>query len=164
MKLLSLWEPWASMIRVGLKKWETRGRRCHYRGWVAIQAAKTKGSVDALSIVLDKMEPDFVAAHPLTKADLVFGAIVAVARISDCVPTERAQPDRNEWCAGNYDPGRWAWKLEDIQPLDDPIPCRGSQAMIDVPPDVCEQIRQQVRTGPEIFTPPVALKRQGSLF
>ncbi len=30
---------------------------------------------------------------------------------------------------GDYRPGRWAWLLEDIRPLDEPIPARGHQGL-----------------------------------
>lgn len=40
MKLISLWEPWASLMAIGAKKIETRSWATSYRGWLAIHAAK----------------------------------------------------------------------------------------------------------------------------
>lgn len=36
MKALSLWQPWATLIAIGAKQWETRGWRTAYRGPLAI--------------------------------------------------------------------------------------------------------------------------------
>lgn len=34
---------------------------------------------------------------------------------------------------GDYSPGRWAWLLRDIKPLNPPIPVRGHQRIFDLP-------------------------------
>jgi hypothetical protein len=39
-KVISLWEPWATAMRLGLKNNETRSWWCGHRGWLAVQAAK----------------------------------------------------------------------------------------------------------------------------
>lgn len=40
MKVITLWEPWASLIAVGAKMIETRSWNTNYRGRIAIHAAK----------------------------------------------------------------------------------------------------------------------------
>lgn len=40
MKTLSLWQPFAQAISLGIKKHETRGWKTDYRGPLAIHAAK----------------------------------------------------------------------------------------------------------------------------
>lgn len=81
---------------------------------------------------------------------LPFGAVVATCTLVDCVPTEAVTwvPDggiagERSWgvgdrCAvvvesqrsfGDYSPGRWAWLLDDMTPLDEPIPVRGWQGL-----------------------------------
>jgi activating signal cointegrator 1 len=40
LKLLSLWEPWATLMAIGAKRIETRSWSTSYRGWLAIQASK----------------------------------------------------------------------------------------------------------------------------
>ncbi|HVM07165.1 MAG TPA: ASCH domain-containing protein [Acidimicrobiales bacterium] len=85
--------------------------------------------------------------------DMPLGAVVATAMLVDCVRTERIlwEPDRFdvkgnlvEWSRfagcpswadarvaeeqrpyGDFSPGRWAWLLRDIMPLEVPIPARG---------------------------------------
>jgi activating signal cointegrator 1 len=44
-KAISLWQPWATLIALGEKKFETRSWLTNYRGQIAIHAAK-------------RMEPD----------------------------------------------------------------------------------------------------------
>ena len=40
MKALSLWQPWASLIAAGVKRFETRHWETRHRGPIAIHAAK----------------------------------------------------------------------------------------------------------------------------
>jgi ASCH domain len=42
MRVISLWQPWAELIRRGLKQFETRSWPCETLGQVVIQAAKKK--------------------------------------------------------------------------------------------------------------------------
>lgn len=37
---------------------------------------------------------------------------------------------------GNFEPGRWAWFLEDVEQLNPPVPYRGAQGLWDVPQSV----------------------------
>jgi hypothetical protein len=51
-KAISLWQPWASLMALGLKRHETRHWPTAYRGPIAIHAAKTldlAGAPDGLS-------------------------------------------------------------------------------------------------------------------
>ena len=45
-------------------------------------------------------------------------------------------PTGNDFAFGNYAPGRYAFKLEQIRALPEPIPFRGSQGLWNVPEDV----------------------------
>src|SRR3990167_5425805 len=47
MKILTLWEPWATLVIIGQKRLETRSWSTQYRGLLAIHAAKYT-DVDAL--------------------------------------------------------------------------------------------------------------------
>jgi hypothetical protein len=63
--------------------------------------------------------------------DLPKGCIIAVVRIVDCVPTgDMTQKQIEiERYFGDYAPGRYAWILDDIQPLPEPIPAKGKQGL-----------------------------------
>jgi hypothetical protein len=141
-KALSLWQPWADAIRVGAKQIETRHWVTHYRGWLAIHAAKKK---------IDRSDQDFVdfAEHwvgDLNKLD--FGAVVCVVKLTNCRPTEalREEIGEDEQLWGNYDDGRWGWMLDGVPVIDitPVIPVIGHQGLFDweVPEAVAERIRK----------------------
>ena len=47
---------------------------------------------------------------------------------------------RHEMEFGDFTPGRWAWVMEDVQPLPEPVPCRGWLGIWTVPDDVAEKV------------------------
>ncbi len=156
MKAISLWQPWASAIAVGAKRIETRHWPTKYRGPLAIHAAKRKvvtelvhyhscwnwqGALRAAGWQPSKFNHNVEC--------LPFGAIVATCELVDCRPTgtfsvaELDTPrrplggfaDLYEWSErqmGNFELGRFGWVLDNIEPLPEPIPWRGSQGFFDV--------------------------------
>ncbi|MFH0901428.1 MAG: hypothetical protein V2A73_12440 [Pseudomonadota bacterium] len=45
---------------------------------------------------------------------------------------------------GDYSPGRFAWYLGDVRRLPEPIECRGSLSLWNVPPEIEAAVRAQV--------------------
>jgi hypothetical protein len=141
MKCISLWEPWASFIARGLKRIETRGRRTLYRGELAIHAAKTTKELwgyrlklaDA-GVIASLDDPD---DFPKENRDWPLGRIIAVATLTDCVPTEtvRAGLSRMEAALGDYGDKRFAWLLADVRPLRESFVCKGHQWLWVLPPE-----------------------------
>lgn len=130
MRTISLYQPWASAMALGLKKIETRGTRILGRGLTAIHAAK-KWDED-----LEYEAADFSRLFNAPGLiDAPRGYIIAVGRIVDCVPTEEllGKISNQEEMLGNYAPGRYGWIFEDIVKLDEPIPVRGQQGQWDTP-------------------------------
>ena len=114
---ISLWQPWASFIAIGVKPYETRhwpaprriiGQR------IAIHAAKRKMPREELEWWRNVSAQD--DPPPL-------GAFVCTALLARVVPTVRVLPDDY----GDYSEGRFAWHLTDIEPIEPAIPGRGSQ-------------------------------------
>ncbi len=145
MKALSLMQPWASLLSIGAKTHETRGWSTKYRGPLLIHASKAWTLRMAL---LCYQEPYFRALRAAgielpARCDgtrlpyfLPTGAIIAVAQLVDCRPTPSgshyADRGRAAWPAsdldrafGNWEPGRFAWQLEDVRPLRKPVECAG---------------------------------------
>ena len=127
MKAISLWQPWATAIAVGVKRIETRHWTTRYRGPLAIHAAKH----------WDVDQKDFASIERSLgrlPARIPFGAIVAVARLVDVRRTKELYLTISpiERIYGNYSVGRYGWVLEDIRALDEPIPYRGAQGLFDV--------------------------------
>ncbi|HEV7658816.1 MAG TPA: ASCH domain-containing protein [Allosphingosinicella sp.] len=157
MKAISLWQPWASAMALGLKRIETRHWSTKYRGLMAIHAAK-RWTAD---------ERDFHAIeHEAGRmpAELPLGAVVATARLYDVKRTEQLV-DRisdDEHCWGNYAPERYGWIFEDIVALPVPILFRGAQGLFDVPDAV---LRGEALPEPADapLKPPPPAARQGLL-
>lgn len=122
MRAISLWQPWASAIPLGLKRVETRGWKTDYRGPLAIHAAK-RWTVE---------QRKFTEKQGLS--DLPFGAIIAVCNLFNLVPIELLSHVSNiEKSYGDYSPGRYGWILTDIVALPEPIPFKGGQGFFNVP-------------------------------
>lgn len=151
MKLISLWEPWATLMAIGAKRIESRSWSTPYRGWLAIQASKAGLSKRDLADCLE--EPAFKLA--LSGETLSPGCIVAVVRLVDCSPMEeigclpgvfKDYPELltpQEVAFGDFSPGRWAWVTEDLFRLPIPIHFRAKQGMNDIHPDMIAELRKQ---------------------
>jgi hypothetical protein len=127
MKVLSLTQPWASLVVLGEKEWETRGWRTHYRGPIAIHASK---GYPKLAMDLANEFP-FIQAlhrHRLCPETLPVGAIIGMAQLVDCKPVEevRCSLTNKELAFGNYDDGRYCFRLVDPVLFETPIPAKGA--------------------------------------
>lgn len=123
MKAITLWQPWASLIAWGEKRYETRSWGTVYRGDIAIHAGL-------------HLEKNVVFWHTIHRDyDLInvpLGMIVAIARLEHVIRIDRgliAREFEKELTVGEWRPGRWAWYLTDIRPLDEPVPARGKQGL-----------------------------------
>lgn len=147
MKALTLTQPWATLVARGEKKIETRSWGTHYRGPLAIHAAKAlpkswrefthEAFRDALEEVCGVNE---FGAPVLT--NLPTGAVIAVVTLTDVVPMTVDVPpfyapqgyalSPREWVFGHYGPGRYAWILDDVLAFD-PVPYGGRQRLWELP-------------------------------
>lgn len=139
MKILTLWEPWATFMALRYKKWETRSWATVYRGPIVIHAAKLRDHVDDAGLILTDagvkksiFDPD---PFPTGDNDWPFGKIIAVGELVACVPTMTAKPSRQERAMGDYSKGRSAWQFERMRRVK-PIPFKGMQGLKDLPPEV----------------------------
>jgi len=119
---LSLMQPWASLVALKHKRIETRSWTTIYRGPLAIHASK------GMPLWAKEVCEDETERGLLPPDSLPLGAIVAVCRLADVRRTEIVEPtlSENERRLGNYEPGRFAWFLEDVDALPEPIPAKGS--------------------------------------
>lgn len=120
MKAITLWQPWASAITLGVKTIETRSWATSYRGPLAIHAAARKPTVDEQDLV--EVLVNMRRGHPLPLGAVVATCdLVHVARADAIVKTEQEE----RW--GNFSEGRFAWILQNVRPLDPPVAARGYQ-------------------------------------
>lgn len=127
LKAITICQPYAHLIVTGTKPVENRTWRTHYRGSLAIHAGKSRAWLDH----------DAEAHAAQAGRPLVFGAIVAICTLADCLRIE----DIND---GRFDDqypqlrgrqhcfGPWCWVLTDVLPIANPVPWRGAQGLFDV--------------------------------
>lgn len=122
MKVLSLIEPWATLIKEGKKVIETRSWKTTYRGELYIHASNKKiKRSDAHINELLKLIPN---------VSMGYGNIVCKCKLVDCVYMdqeflEKIKKDKQEFLCGEYSLGRYAWILEDVEVLENSIPAKG---------------------------------------
>lgn len=135
MRVLSLTQPWATLVVLGEKKVETRDWATGYRGPLLIHASK---SYPRMAKVF-RNEPfveEALGRHELKVAPLPLGAIIGAVDLVDCVPVDSEKwaamaerVDEREWLWGNLEPGqkpgRVAWMLTKARKLRAPIPAQG---------------------------------------
>jgi hypothetical protein len=143
MKTISLWQPWASLIANGIKRFETRSWATTYRGPLAIHAAKKVLSASEQYQCLDYEFLKVAGIYDQTPEagharlpKLPHGAVIATCTLADCIPTDSIGTmdiSRSERLCGDFTFGRFAWLLGDVKKLASPIPFKGRQGFFDVP-------------------------------
>lgn len=127
LKALTLSQPWAALVAVGAKQLETRSWRTHYRGPLAIHAARGFPATARRYCEVEPIRDRLQATGKWPPESLRRGCIVAVCRLVECAliapSTVPPEPERS---FGDYAPGRWAWVLDDVRPLQAPVPARGA--------------------------------------
>lgn len=83
MKIITLWQPWATLIALGIKKFETRSWSTRYRGKLAIHAAKRKVNKNALEKIAFDLsgQLDYL---DIQSNDYPQGVIIAVCEVISC--------------------------------------------------------------------------------
>lgn len=140
-KAVSLWEPYASLMRVNAKKNETRHWATSYRGPLLICAAK-KMDAEYLEMLEDyefqaALQPLIASKSSLwvKKEDLNFGMAVCVVNQIGCVSTNHpsiVEISKHEMQFGNYASDRFAWVTRMINNSFEPFPVKGAQGFFEV--------------------------------
>lgn len=141
MKAFSLYQPWASLVVCGAKKYETRSWSTDYRGLLAIHA----GLYFPLGSQLLALGEPFYSHLKQGGYDaslLPTGVFVGVVELVDVFKTEDIYPSlsEDELAFGDYRMGRYAWKLENPKKLHVPIKSRGWQRLWNINDDIWEYI------------------------
>ena len=122
MKVLSIKEPFASLIKEGYKKIETRSFKTNYRGEIYVHASIKK--------VTESYEDNKILNDLMKKVIYNYGNIICKANLVDCKLMdekflEEIKNNSQEESLGIYKLGRYAWILEDIEVIDS-IPAKGN--------------------------------------
>jgi activating signal cointegrator 1 len=143
LKVLSLLQPWASLVVMGAKQIETRSWNTTHRGVLLIHASKGKaGGILAEEQPFKKHIEDF--------NKLPFGAIIGQVTLTDVMRTEelRMTDERinaltlEEKAFGDYTSGRYAWMFEEAVMFPEFFSARGSVNLWNCPPFLEKEIRK----------------------
>ena len=136
-RVLTIWQPRASFFTMGFKLSETRGApETKYRGKILIHAAKRipkKDDADLWAQALRLSSIDIDPQLPIQDvSSLSLGAILAICDLTDCKPIDSeliAEQSELELLAGDWQIGRFAWKMENIILPPAPIPYSNGQGL-----------------------------------
>lgn len=122
MKVLTIKEPFASLIKDKKKFIETSSWKTKYRGELYIHAGLS---------IYKKESTDKLYNQLVQETKINPGKIICKCTLKDCVYMteefirELKQNNYQECVLGDYKVGRYAWILEDIVPLNNPIEAKG---------------------------------------
>jgi hypothetical protein len=151
MRAITVRQPWAWAIARAGKGVENRSRNIvgSHRGRIAVHAAlrsDTPGFQDPR--IIEMMTKLHGRDWPLPAMHASKGMIVATANLIDahhaydCI--EVTVPPGGQWthrhCSPWADGGCWHIVLDDVAPLDDPIPCRGRLGLWTLPDGLEEHL------------------------
>jgi hypothetical protein len=139
LKAITIHQPWASLIAIEAKRFETRGWKTNYRGPIAIHAGKQK-DVDTCLLLAGENVKLWREITPLQ-----FGSVIAIAELTGCyeihidhtgdavllsgnVPVHWIGKGSNEFKFGWYGHGRYAWELTNVRQIEH-IPAKGQQGL-----------------------------------
>lgn len=118
---ITITEPYASFIRQGIKKIETRSRPTKYRGTIYIHASKRDIPTEwkrNITLMRHLVEPP------------QYGMVIAKAELVDCIRMTKGwvenirKNEPLEYELGFYEEGRYAYILQDVEPVQ-PFPAKG---------------------------------------
>lgn len=156
MKAITMTQPWASLLAAGANRIETRSWATNYRGPLAIHAALGFPKY-AAALCSQSPYAEALAAAGYQAADLPRGQIIGVGTLVDVLrcdaSTERTvslqskagvfPPD--EVAFGDFSEGRCGFVMAGMQRLATPIPVRGMLGIWNLPSEIEQQIRAQLR-------------------
>lgn len=138
-RAITVHQPWATLLALGLKRFETRDWDTRHRGPLVIHAGKRITEDGEMAFSWLQRRGIDVGAERL--ADMPRGAVVGVAELAYCYSTEflldtgrhvlnaQAKDPALEVTLGDFSRGRFAWLLSAPRALRQPIPCRGYQQL-----------------------------------
>lgn len=147
MKAITIHQPWASLIALGLKRFETRGWRTSYRGELAIHASKSKEYLHWFSQDRHIREAFASRGFESYLGAMPRGAILAIGSLAGCVRSDEfdglvLHSPSHERAFGDWSAGRYGFEVAGVRRLKQPIPWAGQQQLWVVPPKLESLIRQ----------------------
>lgn len=119
MKVLTIREPFATLIKDKVKIYETRSWKTNYRGEIYIHASKIRSKTSNVSIASTYLKSKENPEH-----------IICKCLLKDCIYMDEdfineVKKNKEEYNSGHYEVGRFAWQLEVTEVLKEPIYAKG---------------------------------------
>jgi hypothetical protein len=137
MKAISLLQPWATLIMLGYKQYETRSWSTKHRGQLAIAASKGKPAEARQVCATDPIISALLKKHHLTFDTLPRGVVLGTCFVDNVHEVEKLprQLSATELACGDYSPGRYAWELSEVREAGFYPPCKGALSLWELPSD-----------------------------
>ena len=149
MKAITIYQPWASLVILGLKQYESRSWQTPYRGPLAIHAAARKVDENGWRlwsrIYCDagpgsRMTMKAAGGGIAEATFLPLGEVLGIVEVEETFfisngildnpnTLSLAEVDLLEQITGDWSAGRWAWRLRVLERFAEPIPARGRQRL-----------------------------------
>jgi hypothetical protein len=135
-KAISLRQPWATLVVLGAKQYETRDWPTAHRGLLAIHASRSFPEKIAQMCEQEPYRSVLRRAGYNYGADLPRGAVIGTVTVVEVHATEELDLSRltaEELAFGDFGPGRFAWKLAEPRLLTEPIKMAGQLRIYEIP-------------------------------
>lgn len=122
MKVLTIKEPFATLIKNKVKYIETRSWKTNYRGELYIHSG--------LANLTKEVKNRKGLSELYSEDELKYGCIICKCNLVDCIYMteefikQEKEKNLNNFIAGRYEVGRYAWVLDNIEPIE-PIQAKG---------------------------------------
>ena len=153
MKAITIWQPYASLIICGLKRFETRSWSTKCRGPLIIHAAKKwdrerAGDVERVQelikkyINLNHLDDDHLKMliRPIGET---LGCALGAVRLTDCQQMDSGRSlFENE--VGSFGPGRYGWSCLSPVPFSEPILAKGMQGLWNPSDELVAKVKSEL--------------------
>lgn len=126
-KVITVRQPWATLLMLGIKKFETRSWSTKFRGMVMLHVSKAiPRAEDWGFFAWPNHNPDWVESFNTAYKKHTLGTVIGAMNIEDSLRTEKLLPSSEEQSMGDWTPGRYAWRMIPWFELETPIEAKGA--------------------------------------
>lgn len=143
-RVLTVKQPWASLIAKGVKDVENRTWHTQYRGLLAIHAGQSYDETAHLDPVAGATFTDHPVIRRLRRPELPTAAIVALVDLQDVHSYRECQSaNRGAMCSLWGQAEAIHWVLGNVRELADPFPWPGGLGLRKLSPEVTETLQER---------------------
>lgn len=156
MKVLSLTQPFATLVIIGAKRFETRSWWCRHRGPLLIHASKGFPNWSrAMDLCFTEPFHSVLERHFNCDIENAFrmlplGCILGSVTLANVMPTPQVadqlnhEDDEQELAFGDYSAGRYAWELLNPNPFPVTIPAKGMLGLWEFDLGSCATLKERI--------------------